>query len=621
MSFQIFTQPSQQALDTTASVLSGATLTFTLTGTSTPTDAYSDSALTIPVSNPLSADSAGVWIPIFLDPEVVYRVVLKTQAGAVLKTWDPANEDTLSGITQEFIGVRLFPRTAKEVSASVTPSSYIYDTTDYTNVMRYVTNTVDGVNSQAAAVQKAFDIAKISGDSITFPSPAIGASYILDAPINATTSTTDPTYGFIVRGTGRSLAITPNAPYRPAVIIKHTGHGFDCTGSRGLIFENLSIGTDETTAPKTGIFFARNTGGGGSIHRLNNVRMYGKFSEACVYNYGAENIQFDACQLFNRHGGANAKVMYFTAYNIRALTSSFITVATGIQSTIDHKIFGGAYYNQTTHTDGDVIYIESAQSLKIYGPWMAAGDGGANPRSLIYVDATNGPSNIMEISGITGEHLTGLQTYGIRFGGETAQTFASWNVRSSTLPNVTAAISGHANASFSGCVFDPTNNQSIGGGIVIPNTISNSVIREPVLPLTIGTSTNNDITFNSSGSTITTRSGDDWHDTATRTWTPTNVGLVITGALTISNARFEYHGKQVTATFLMSAATSIVGAAGATMSGLPRAITIGAGTVIVTNTTDKTTIGIGYVSGTTIVLPAINETTDQIAVAVNYFVA
>jgi len=123
MSFQIFTQPSQQALDTAANVLSGATLTFSLTGTSTPTNAYSDSALTTPVANPLSANAAGVWIPIFLDPTVSYRVVLKTQAGAVLQTWDPANENLL---TQALIGLLLYPRTAAEIAASVTPVNYAY---------------------------------------------------------------------------------------------------------------------------------------------------------------------------------------------------------------------------------------------------------------------------------------------------------------------------------------------------------------------------------------------------------------------------------------------------------------------------------------------------------------
>lgn len=126
--YQIFAFSSQQALDTAASVVSGATLTFSLTGTGTPANAYSDSALTTPVSNPLSADAAGVFIPVFLDPSVVYRVVLKTQTGAVLKTWDPANEAVLT--TASFSALYFLTDdhkiTAAELAAGVTPVNYAY---------------------------------------------------------------------------------------------------------------------------------------------------------------------------------------------------------------------------------------------------------------------------------------------------------------------------------------------------------------------------------------------------------------------------------------------------------------------------------------------------------------
>lgn len=155
--FQIFTQPSQQALDTAANVLSGATLTFTLTGTSTPTNAYSDSTLSTPTANPLSANAAGVWIPVFLDPTITYRVVLKTAAGAVLQTWDPANESLL---TQELIGRLLYPRTLTEISASVTVVSYAYPE-GY--VDRYGTNTAPDTTNMTAAIQAALDVAHAKG--------------------------------------------------------------------------------------------------------------------------------------------------------------------------------------------------------------------------------------------------------------------------------------------------------------------------------------------------------------------------------------------------------------------------------------------------------------------------
>lgn len=162
--FQIFTLPSQQALDTAANVLSGATLTFQLTGTSTPTNAFSNSALTIAVANPLAANAAGVFIPVFLDPTVIYRVVLKTAAGAVLQTWDPANENVLN---QALIGLLLNPRTLAEIVALVTPVNYAYAPTPYYDMQRagVLPNGVDN----SAIVQKVYAMAQVSGGTLIFP--------------------------------------------------------------------------------------------------------------------------------------------------------------------------------------------------------------------------------------------------------------------------------------------------------------------------------------------------------------------------------------------------------------------------------------------------------------------
>ena len=84
--YQIFTLPSQQAFDASARVLAGAKLYFYTTGTSTPTDAYTDSGLTTPTANPLTADAGGVFDQFFLDPTIIYRIVLKSSAGVTLKT-------------------------------------------------------------------------------------------------------------------------------------------------------------------------------------------------------------------------------------------------------------------------------------------------------------------------------------------------------------------------------------------------------------------------------------------------------------------------------------------------------------------------------------------------------
>lgn len=54
-----------------------------------------------------------------------------------------------------------------------------------------------------------------------------------------------------------------------------------------------------------------------------------------------------------------------------------------------------------------------------------------------------------------------------------------------------------------------------------------------------------------------------------RTSKPVDV-ITLTGAIIVSNARFEYRGQQITATMLMSAAT--IAAKGSVISGIPRAV-------------------------------------------------
>lgn len=169
MAYQIFTQPSQQALDVAANVLSGATLSFTLTGTSTPTNAFSDSTLTTPLANPLSANSAGVWVSIFLDPNIIYKVVLKTSGGAVLQTWDPANEQVLTSasisllITSTYIGTTLdsLKRTAAEITASAVPVNYAYPPGDSRRFAPDTTGTTD----VTATLQAMLDAAGIAANS------------------------------------------------------------------------------------------------------------------------------------------------------------------------------------------------------------------------------------------------------------------------------------------------------------------------------------------------------------------------------------------------------------------------------------------------------------------------
>lgn len=75
-----FTMPISQWINSLGSPLAGGKLYFYASGTSTPLSTYSDSALTIPNTNPVIADSTGVWDDIYLQA-ADYKVDLKTSAG------------------------------------------------------------------------------------------------------------------------------------------------------------------------------------------------------------------------------------------------------------------------------------------------------------------------------------------------------------------------------------------------------------------------------------------------------------------------------------------------------------------------------------------------------------
>ena len=83
-----FVLPIQSVFDGNGSPLSGATLDFYITGTTTRLDTYSDAALTTANANPVVANSAGRFPAIFMLPQE-YKVVLKDSGGSTIWTEDP----------------------------------------------------------------------------------------------------------------------------------------------------------------------------------------------------------------------------------------------------------------------------------------------------------------------------------------------------------------------------------------------------------------------------------------------------------------------------------------------------------------------------------------------------
>ncbi len=129
-----FVLPEQVPLTIAGKVYPGAKASFFRTGTATPKNTYADAALTTPHPNPVIADSGGSFPTIYLDTsDFEYRLTLKTSADVLIYTQDNVGgkltqaefNALMSAAGASAIGAVLFPRTAAEISAGVTPTSYL----------------------------------------------------------------------------------------------------------------------------------------------------------------------------------------------------------------------------------------------------------------------------------------------------------------------------------------------------------------------------------------------------------------------------------------------------------------------------------------------------------------
>jgi hypothetical protein len=106
------------------SELAGSKLTFTQTGTTTPQNTYQEEALSTPHANPVIADAAGVFAPIYLDPSLPsYRVRWTTAADVLIYQSDgvPSNQST---------------STSSRI-VSTTPQLLLYDTDGTSNQRKF----------------------------------------------------------------------------------------------------------------------------------------------------------------------------------------------------------------------------------------------------------------------------------------------------------------------------------------------------------------------------------------------------------------------------------------------------------------------------------------------------
>lgn len=84
----LFYNPLARQLSISGAILPGWTATFYLSETTTPAAIYEDGAMENAHTNPVEADADGHMPPIYLDPDVTYRVIIKDANGVTVPDGD-----------------------------------------------------------------------------------------------------------------------------------------------------------------------------------------------------------------------------------------------------------------------------------------------------------------------------------------------------------------------------------------------------------------------------------------------------------------------------------------------------------------------------------------------------
>lgn len=165
MAFPVI-NPFFQFFDNAGEPLDGGTVESFIAGTSTPQVTYQNAGLSIQNELAIDLDSAG-RAAIFPADGVSYKFIVKDANGVTLATHD-AISSPLAG-TQAAIVALLYPRTAAEISAAITPTNYAVPSHEFTQGVipnRYLANTTPGTTNMTNGFTSAKAVAQAASAPI-----------------------------------------------------------------------------------------------------------------------------------------------------------------------------------------------------------------------------------------------------------------------------------------------------------------------------------------------------------------------------------------------------------------------------------------------------------------------
>lgn len=248
MSGTLFVPPRYTPVNSTGRPYPLSTLTFHLDGTTTLVNVYTTAACSVAHSNPLTSNSAGLFPAIYINPETgPFKATLKNSAGSTLWTEDVIPAEP--GVSQASVGAALYPRSAAEITAGVTPSSYAYNYGD----PRRFGSTLDGVVDDSATLNTTLSVggtvripAGLTAKATNLTMSVAGTELVIEAGATISQSTaankliTVSGANCTISGPGKLLGpaswLGTNTGEPTMAVLWVTGAGFTL---RGVTLENI----------------------------------------------------------------------------------------------------------------------------------------------------------------------------------------------------------------------------------------------------------------------------------------------------------------------------------------------------------------------------------------------